>query len=313
MASSYTLASSRFPDGTTVYANPVRNRGVAPVSAVVASGSATFTGLLEFEDYIAHATVGGAYTEARFRTDGGSAGSTFAANETLNLSANNPAGTISRLVAFTMPSIFERPWISWIDEASRHRLALGFHRWDISDAAFHDRFEIKSSADPAGAQPSDMRTRFAIGTDGDRTAVIFNFTTGIEINSGDAAAFTSFGFTWKSPDTGAVSRTIGTLKSQIDASDNSVMEIDAVTAANNKGSTIKIGRQTNTSSSARKIEIKKMDGTNTDQFVINCAVGAIDLVSLAADPAAPAAGYVRFYAKSNALFQQNSSAVVAAL
>lgn len=57
MAASYTLTSSRFPDGTTVYANPVDLSG-EPVAAVVADGSAVFQGLREYTEYLAHATIG---------------------------------------------------------------------------------------------------------------------------------------------------------------------------------------------------------------------------------------------------------------
>jgi hypothetical protein len=81
MASAYTLTSSRFPNGTTVYANPVNSPPTSPVSAVVVNGSATFSGLRELEQYVAHATIGspdvdGAgvrFEQVTFTTDGGAA------------------------------------------------------------------------------------------------------------------------------------------------------------------------------------------------------------------------------------------------
>lgn len=74
MAASYTLTSSRFPNGTTVYANPVSGPSADTASGVVSGGQVTLTGLRELEDYIAHANVDGAHVEARFRSGGGEAG-----------------------------------------------------------------------------------------------------------------------------------------------------------------------------------------------------------------------------------------------
>lgn len=62
---SYTLQSSRFPNGTTVYATPVRFNDEA-ASGIVASGSVTFTGLHEDEQYVARALVSGRPVEERF-------------------------------------------------------------------------------------------------------------------------------------------------------------------------------------------------------------------------------------------------------
>lgn len=79
MAAGYSLTSSLFPNGTTVYANAV-GEDDEPVSAVVTDGTATFADLREMHDYVAHATIGtpdidGAGVTRRqvtFRTGGGS-------------------------------------------------------------------------------------------------------------------------------------------------------------------------------------------------------------------------------------------------
>jgi hypothetical protein len=73
MASTFTLTSSRFPNGTTVYANPAGPVSAPPVAALVEDGSAVLTGLREFTDYVAHATVDGQYAQVTFTTDGGAA------------------------------------------------------------------------------------------------------------------------------------------------------------------------------------------------------------------------------------------------
>lgn len=70
MATSFTLTSGRFPESTVVFANAVGARDV-PVQATVTGGSAVFSGLREFHDYIAHATVDGQYRAEIFTTDGG--------------------------------------------------------------------------------------------------------------------------------------------------------------------------------------------------------------------------------------------------
>lgn len=82
MAAAYSLTSSLFPNGTTVYANAV-GEDDAPVSAVVTGGTATFTGLRELHEYVAHATIGtpdidGAgitRVQTSFKTSGGSSAS----------------------------------------------------------------------------------------------------------------------------------------------------------------------------------------------------------------------------------------------
>lgn len=81
MATTYSLTSSRFPNGTTVYANAV-GLNDPPVSALVVLGTAEFTGLRELQEYVAHATIGTpdvdgngvTHEQVTFFTDGGFAG-----------------------------------------------------------------------------------------------------------------------------------------------------------------------------------------------------------------------------------------------
>jgi hypothetical protein len=70
MSASYTLITSRFPDGTAVYAN-ANDYDDQAVSAVMAGGTATFDGLREYEDYTVHGTVSGQVLSVTFTTDGG--------------------------------------------------------------------------------------------------------------------------------------------------------------------------------------------------------------------------------------------------
>jgi hypothetical protein len=71
MATSYTLVSDRFPDGTIVHANPVDPPHDEPVNATMNGGAATFEGLRDDAEYVAHATVAGQYVANNFRTSQG--------------------------------------------------------------------------------------------------------------------------------------------------------------------------------------------------------------------------------------------------
>lgn len=83
MASTYTLTSARFPNGTTVYANPADDTSDESSVAVMTDGEATFTGLRELQEYVAHATIGTpdadgggtTFVQVSFTTDGGTGGS----------------------------------------------------------------------------------------------------------------------------------------------------------------------------------------------------------------------------------------------
>lgn len=69
MASSYVFSSSRFPNGTAVYATPANGQH-EPFAATMANGSAVFAGLAEFQDYRVHGVVSGVNTDDRFTAPG---------------------------------------------------------------------------------------------------------------------------------------------------------------------------------------------------------------------------------------------------
>jgi hypothetical protein len=70
----YVFTDSRFPDGTTLYATPL-GFSDEPITASVASGSATFTGLRELTRYVVRGQVAGRPVESRFSSPSDSAGS----------------------------------------------------------------------------------------------------------------------------------------------------------------------------------------------------------------------------------------------
>jgi glycerophosphoryl diester phosphodiesterase len=69
----YVFTDSRFPNGTTLYATPLGFND-EPVSAAVASGSATFAGLRELTRYVVRGQVSGRTVESRFTSPSDSAG-----------------------------------------------------------------------------------------------------------------------------------------------------------------------------------------------------------------------------------------------
>lgn len=114
---------------------------------------------------------------------------TYAANDIITLLTNTPTGGITSLIKFTSTTEYDRAWASWFDTASRHRTALGFHERDYSSGDYHDAFEIKTSADPGGATPSSMLTRFSIGTDDDLVTATINQVSDFVIRDGSSTFF----------------------------------------------------------------------------------------------------------------------------
>lgn len=105
MASSYTLVSARFPNGTTVYANPLEPPFGTPLSGVVAGGMVTFDGLRELEDYEAHAEVSGVLVQERFRTSGQSSGSTLVEDAVTGWPARGEGGDPRLWIGWTDPTV----------------------------------------------------------------------------------------------------------------------------------------------------------------------------------------------------------------
>ena len=58
-----------------------------------------------------------------------------------------------------------------------------------SPGSYHDAYEIKTSADPAGGSPSDMRTRLSVGTDADLADVSVNYADNFYVRDGSTTTF----------------------------------------------------------------------------------------------------------------------------
>ena len=102
------------------------------------------------------------------------------------------SGSIDQLIKLSAGDVYGRPAVSYYDASARHRVSAAFHEQDGtsgSPGSLHDAYEIKTSADPAGGTPSNMFTRFSIGTDADLATVTFNTVDRLDVRDGTATQF----------------------------------------------------------------------------------------------------------------------------
>jgi hypothetical protein len=237
-------------------------------------------------------------------------------NPAIVLKANTPSSGISRLIRFDMTTEYDRPWISWLDEASRHRVAVGYHTRDFASGNYHRAYEIKTSADPGGADPSGMLTRFSISTDEDIGNASFNYVDELEINRGVFAATSPWGLRVRSPDSAGTTRLVGSFLTQYDASDNLTLFIDGSSpTSTSKTVTLVFFRNTNNSTnSSPKVRWLKGDGTNTSQieFLLGAQGPWFDLYNVGTAPTANITGG-RLYVEAGALKYRGSGGTVTTL
>lgn len=205
------------------------------------------------------------------------------------LTSNSPTGGISRLIEFHMTTTYDRPWLSWFDESGRHRAAAGYHTTDASEGGVHQAFEVKTVADAAGPDPTEMRTRFSIGTNAQRVNVGFNYCDSVEINQGENAPAQQFGVLLRATPRGTdvvPNALIGGFTVQLDASDNAFGYLDikppytsgSTIVPGIRTSTLTIFRNTNTASaSSPQIAVKRGDGSNTNAWVFTAKSGLFEL------------------------------------
>jgi hypothetical protein len=205
------------------------------------------------------------------------------------LTSNSPAGGISRLIEFHMTTTYDRPWLSWFDENGRHRAAAGYHTTDASEGGVHQAFEVKTVADAAGPDPTEMRTRFSVGTNAQRVNVGFNYCDSLEINQGENAPAQQFGLSMRTTPRGTdavPNAVIGGFTVQLDASDNAFGYLDikppyksgSAIVPGTRTATLTIFRNTDTASaSSPQIAVKRGDGSNTNAWVFTAKSGLFEL------------------------------------
>lgn len=207
---------------------------------------------------------------------------TLPSTKQIVLTDNQPAsGTIAKLIKFVMTTANDRPWVAWYDESSRLRSALGYHSTNYSDGLSHNRFEIKTSVDPVspdatefGADPAFMKTAFYISTDANNSDVALGYLNRLYLDKQIYAASGQWGLTWRGNDSGSTLRSIGTALASLDASDNTILQFDPLTASGTKTADFRIFRSTNTVGT-KTFKIYKGDNTTTVTFSINADTGAI--------------------------------------
>ena len=216
-------------------------------------------------------------------------GADISPTKRITLTSNSPSGGISRLIEFHMTTTYDRPWLSWFDENGRHRAAAGYHTTDAAEGGIHQAFEVKTVADAAGPDPTEMRTRFSIGTNAQRVGVGFNYCDSVEINQGENAPAQQFGMVMRTTPRGTdvvPNAIIAALTAQLDTSDNAFGYLDikppytsgSTIVPGNRTATLTILRNTNTASaSSPQIAVKKGDGSNTNAWVFTAKSGLFEL------------------------------------
>lgn len=246
----------------------------------------------------------------------GSGNVRFPENQRLRLKANTPNGGISRLLTLEMTTEFDRPWISWLDENGRHRVAVGYHTTDASEGGSHQAFELKSSADPAGLTPADMRTRFSIGTDADYVLTGFNYSAGLEVNQGDApvAGAVPFGVTLRGyKRDGSISQIVAQFVAQVETTDAATAFLDVVNIAAGQPAQLVVMKAANSSSGSTGVFIKRGNGTNTDAFVLKNRTGVFEIHPVATVPTGAATPGRLYVAASGALTYVSPAGTVTAI
>ena len=242
-------------------------------------------------------------------------------NKKIVLTSNTPGGGISRLIEFHMTTTYDRPWLSWFDENNRHRVAAGYHTTDASEGGVHQAFELKSVAAAAGLNPTDMRTRFSIGTDADRVLTGFNFSTGIEINQGEvpkdnsgAAIVEQFGLMLRGyRRDGGAHQIVGQLVAQVETTDavTGFLDINNIAAA--QPHQLVMFKSASSSSGSCGFYVKRGNGTNTDAFVFKNRTGVFEVGPVATVPTGAATNGRLYVAASGALTYVSPAGTVTAI
>lgn len=194
-------------------------------------------------------------------------------NYGIKLKANTPTtGSISRLITLQATSQYDRPWISSLDSTGRHVAAFGIHGVNYTDGDTHNRWELKTAADPNGSQPGVMLTRYAIDYNRDLAHVLYSNidTYGVHNNYGDRIQMVHN----MTNSSRTASYNIGQWITELGTNDMTVMSLDAKTIDDTKDVTVRWLRETDTTGQ-RRFVIHKGDGTTTESFAVNAGTGTL--------------------------------------
>lgn len=230
----------------------------------------------------------------------------------VTLETDGTTSTISRMIALKAGHVAARPWISWVDENDRHRVAMGYHT-ETATGNVHEAFEIKISDDPLGANPGGMATRLSMSTDVEVGTAEFLNTDELKVGRSHYAAGSLFGLMLATPSSTDPDQNldIGQFRAQLTAGDDTILDISAIPLATSKTGTITFFRASNsTVSNGAQIAVKKGDGTNNNAFLLNATRSWFQLYNTSVPPSSSAAGSGHLYAEGGALKWRGSSGTV---
>lgn len=238
-------------------------------------------------------------------------GATMQTNAGIEFPTYTPTSGISRLVKFTMGHEYDRPWVSWLDEFARHRVALGYHSRDYASGNYHNAFEIKISTSPLAANPADMRTRFSLSTDVEIGMASFPSTDRVQVDRSIYSADTSFGFLLRMPDSGGTSRQLATFQTSITSAGDTATYLESFPAGPSNSATLNVFRQTNsTVVGGVRLHIKRGNNTPTDAFVFDASRGWLNVTEAVSAPSTNASSGGYLFVSGGALKFRGGSGTV---
>lgn len=249
---------------------------------------------------------------------------TLAPQKKITLTVSDGAsGSITRLIELHASDIVDRPWVGWFDQSNRLVGATGFH--DTLNAGEGGtqlkQFEIKTLADPAGLNPTEQRTRFAVPYDKQRILVGFNFCQTLEINQGEVPTdltgtpiVEQFGLTLRGyKRDGSASQIVGQFVVETETTDAVTGFIDVVNISTTQPHQLVMFKSGNSSSGSCGLFIKRGNNTNTDAFVLKNRTGVFEVGPVATVPSGAATNGRLYVAATGALTYVSPAGTVTAI
>lgn len=251
---------------------------------------------------------------------------TFAAQKKINLSVSDGAsGSITRLIELHATNAVDRPWIGWFDQNSRLVGASGFHDTLIPSEGGNvlKQFEIKTLADPAGLNPTEQRTRFAVPYDQQRVLIGFNFCKTLEVNQGEVPTDLAgtpivepFGLSLRGyKRDGTASQISAQFVVETETTDAATGFIDIIPAVTTQPGQLVFMKSCLSSSSSTGIYIKTSNSGNPNgnQFVFKNRTGVFEITNAQTVPSSNVANTVQLYVEGGLLKARSAAGNITVL
>lgn len=195
-------------------------------------------------------------------------------------SVNNPSGFVQKNIVFRDEGELSRGGPVWVDHNGRVQTWLGWHD-KIPSGSAHHGLEVKTAADPNGANPDVLVTRFRLKSDADQTQAAFYSTEMVYIENGIHSPDTQFGITFNTPQSGSVAAgtssgtyKLGKVTVNVDSSGVATMDL-GVGLDDTTGAKLRIFRESNVPSAS--LALYKADGTDSQTFYVDAKTGGVTL------------------------------------